>query len=79
MAYVSSQNSTSRARTGFAVAAMQALGIYAIIASLSYVGSQRGDDIITHATFIPTPPSPPTETPTARQTDDSHRPPITDP
>ncbi|MFM5931373.1 MAG: energy transducer TonB [Novosphingobium sp.] len=79
MAYVSSQNSTSRARTGIAVAAMQALGIYAIIASLSYVGTQRNRDIITEATFIPPQPSPPTETPTARQTDTSPRPPIADP
>lgn len=63
MAYVSSQSSASRARTGIAVAALQAAGIYVIIASLSYVVGPRDPGKTITTTFTPVPPKP-TETPT---------------
>lgn len=53
MAYVSSQSSASRARTGIAVAVVQAAGIYAIIASLSYVVGPRPKEERTDTYFIP--------------------------
>lgn len=53
MAYVSSQSSASRARTGIAVAALQAAGIYVIIASLSYVVGPREKKEVTDTYFIP--------------------------
>ncbi|MEJ6011236.1 TonB family protein [Novosphingobium aquae] len=53
MAYVSSQSSASRARTGIAVAVVQAAGIYAIIASLSYVVGPRPEEERTDTYFIP--------------------------
>lgn len=63
MAYVSSQSSASRARTGIAVAAMQAAGIYVIIASLSYVVGPRPKDERTDTYFIPKATEKPTEKP----------------
>lgn len=63
MAYVSSQSSASRARTGIAVAAIQAAGIYAIIASLSYVVGPRSPEKPITTTFTPVPPEKPIETP----------------
>ncbi len=63
MAYVSSQSSASRARTGIAVAVVQAAGIYAIIASLSYVVGPRDPDKPITTTFTPVAPDKPTETP----------------
>lgn len=68
MAYVSSQSSASRARTGIAVAALQAAGIYVIIASLSYVVGPREKEIHTGGFPIPAPtitPSP-TKSPETR-------------
>jgi protein TonB len=62
MAYVSSQSSASRARTGIAVAALQAAGIYVIIASLSYVVGPRDPVTPIKTVFSPVPPKP-TETP----------------
>ncbi|WP_310534927.1 TonB family protein [Novosphingobium sp.] len=62
MAYVSSQSSASRARTAIIVAALQAAGIYAIIASLSYVVGPRDPDKPITTTFTPVPPEKPTET-----------------
>jgi periplasmic protein TonB len=62
MAYVSSQNSASRARTGIAVAAVQALGLYAIIASLSYVVNPPKPEIRTGGFSIPQPTITPTPT-----------------
>lgn len=61
MAYVSSQSSASRARTGIAVAALQAAGIYVIIASLSYVVGPREKKEVTDTYFIPKPTEKPTE------------------
>ncbi|MCW1401986.1 TonB family protein [Novosphingobium sp. MW5] len=66
MAYVSSQSSASRARTGIAVAALQAAGIYVIIASLSYVVGPRDPGKTITTTFTPVPPKP-TETPKAEE------------
>ena len=61
MAYVSSQSSASRARTGIAVAALQAAGIYVITASLSYVVGPREKKEVTDTYFIPKPTEKPTE------------------
>lgn len=70
MAYVSSQNSASRARTGIVVAALQALGIYTIIASLSYVVNPPKPEIHTGGFPIPQPTITPTpsQTPQTRDT-----------
>lgn len=69
MAYVSSQNSASRTRTGIAVAAVQALGIYAIIASLSYVVNPPKPEIHTGGFPIPSPTITPTPATTPQPRD----------